>query len=236
MSAAQIGPNERFALIGKTRSGKTALAMVLAATFARSLGNPWEVWWIDTKNDPKDLKQLRAWGFRNVASDEDRQTSLLTNALYYIVNSDAKDSDDTKQSVVAKCQAIFRAAYERKHVIVVVDEYVQCVPSSRNAGDALLDIFQRGGGRNVGLIGLTQEPVYVPRQLLSQATHQVIFSLTHAYDIKYVKAMEPQYESPIKMGDPYGFWWKWVDGNGEVTYFPNQRVWFDTLRVAMPRS
>lgn len=46
MPVAQLRPQDRYALVGKTRSGKTALAMVLAGTFARTLAAPWEVWWI----------------------------------------------------------------------------------------------------------------------------------------------------------------------------------------------
>jgi len=137
--------------------------------------------------------------------------------------------------VVLQAQAIMRAAYERKHVIVVIDEYTQVIVSTRNAGAGLLDIFARGGGLNVGIIGLTQEPVYVPRQLLSQATHLVMLSLTFQADIDYIKKMVPEYQSPLKLGDPYGFWWKWVDGGGEVVYYPDQATWYGQLQVAKPR-
>lgn len=233
MPIATLKPNDRFAFIGKTRSGKTALAMVLAATFARALPVRWEVWWIDTKNDPKDLKALRQWGFRNVASEQDQQTSLLTNAKYFIVHSHNKDGEKT--STVEQVQAICEQAYDRKYVILVIDEYTQAVPSARSAGEALQNVFTRGGGRNVGIIGLTQEPVYVPRQLLSQATHQIMLSVTHGYDVEYLQKMEKAYQVPSKMGDPYGFWWKWTDGGAEITYYENQQVWYDQLNVAMPR-
>lgn len=235
MPLATIHPNERFALIGKTRAGKTSLAMVISATFATALiGTQWEVWWIDTKGDLKDIKDLRRWGFRNAASSRDRGTpGALPNAMYFKIDSQDGESNDI--DVVSQAQAIFAAAYRRGYVLVVVDEYTSVVPSARNPGKALQDIFTRGGGRNVGIIGLTQEPVYVPRQLLSQATHQVLLSLSHAYDIKYVKTMEPAYESPNTRGDKYGFFWKWVDGSGEVTYYPNQQKWYKQLKIALPK-
>jgi hypothetical protein len=238
MPVAQLRPNERYALVGKTRSGKTALAMVLASTFAQALASSddrWQVWWVDTKHDNKDLASLRKWGFRNAASYEDMQSvGSLGNALYFRIAT--RDGEGRDLETVEQVQFLLRKAYERKHVIVVIDEYVQAVPSPRNAGKALLDIFQRGGGLNVGLIGLTQEPVYVPRQLLSQATHLVMFSLTHRYDVEYMHKMESAYQVPMKLGDPYGFWWKHVDGSGEVIYYPNQRVWYDNLHVAMPNT
>ena len=229
MATAQLKPNERYALVGKTRSGKTALAMVLAGTFARTLSEPWEVWWFDTKNDPKDLKALRAWGFRNAASERNENAGGLKNALYFMIVEEANGP-----STVDQVQALCDRAYKRGHVIIVIDEYVQAVPSIKNAGQALLNVFQRGGGKNVGLIGLTQEPVYVPRQLISQATHLCLLSLTFEADIKYVRNLCPVYEPPIKVGDPYGFYWSWVDGNGEWDYYENQQVWFSKLNAAKP--
>ncbi len=231
MPIAQLKPSERYAFVGKTRSGKTALAMVLAGTFARTLSTPWEVWWFDTKNDPKDLAALRKWGFRNAASSKDRQPESggLTNALYYVIKEQAGGP-----STVDQVQALCAQAYDRGHVILVIDEYVQAVPSVKSAGQALLNVFQRGGGKNVGIIGLTQEPVYVPRQLVSQATHICILSLTYENDIKYMRNICPIYEPPIKRGDPYGFYWSWVDGSGEWDYYENQVVWFDQLQAAKP--
>ena len=234
MPRAALRPNDRYALVGKTRSGKTALALVLAATFARTLKQPWEVWWLDTKNDNKDLAALREWGFRNAASSADRkpQAGGLSNAIYYrIEDKSSSGGPDT----IAQAQAVFRMAYERGHVIVCIDEYTQVVQSDRSPGQDLLNIFSRGGGKNVGVIGLTQEPVYVPRQLISQATHLCLLSLTYQADIKYVRNFCPIYVPPIKNGNPYGFYWSWVDGSGEWDYYENQAAWFKTLKTAFPK-
>ena len=234
MAVTLLKPNERYAFVGKTRSGKTALAMVLAGTFARALAYPWEVWWIDTKNDPKDLAALRKWGFRNAASTKDRtETGGLANAIYFRISSKINGKS---VSIVDQCQLLFAKAYDRGHVIVVIDEYVQVVYSHVTAGEDLLDIFQRGGGKNVGVIGLTQEPVYVPRQLISQATHICLLSLTHTADQKYVRNFCPIYQSPLSVGDPYGFYWSWVDGHAEWSYYENQGIWYETLDAAYPKA
>jgi hypothetical protein len=231
MPIATLKPNDRYAFVGKTRSGKTALAMVLAGTFARTLSSPWEVWWIDTKNDPKDIAALRKWGFRNGAEPEDRKPERggLMNASYFKIVENQGGA-----STVDQVQYYCQQAYDRGHVIIVIDEYVQAVPSIKNAGQSLLNVFQRGGGKNVGLIGLTQEPVYVPRQLISQATHLCLLSLTYEADIKYVRNLCPTYVPPIKVGDPYGFYWSWVDGSGEWDYYTNQAAWYNQLDVAKP--
>lgn len=233
MPISNLKPNERYAFVGKTRSGKTALAMVIAGTWARTLPPPWEVWWVDTKNDPSDLAALRKWGFRNAVSQADRRnTGGLANALYFRIESHG----DNENQIVDQAQAVFAAAYKRKYVLVVIDEYVHVVYSKVTAGSALMDIFQRGGGRQVGVIGLTQEPVYVPRQLISQATHICLLSLTYQNDIKYVRNICPIYVPPIRVGDPYGFYWSWIDGHGEWDYYKDQRTWYDTLEVAKTMS
>lgn len=231
MPIAQLKPNDRFAIVGKTGSGKTALTMVLAGTFARTLPTPWEVWWIDTKNDKEDLAALRKWGFRNAASQEDRQpeTGGLPNALYFKI--EAKSDAD----VIDQAQAFIGMAYRRGNVILVIDEYTQVVPSKTSAGVDLLNVFQRGRSKNVGLIGLTQEPVFVPRQLISQATHVCLLSLTFERDIKYAREICKVYEPPVRVGDRYGFWWSWIDGSGEWSYYKDQMVWYNDLMVALPQ-
>lgn len=236
MSASQLKPNDRFAFVGKTRSGKTQLAIVVAGTFARILPRPWEVWWIDTKNDSNDIEKLREWGARNAASEEDQQTTTIPQFKYfYVVESDTAERHDP--GTVEQVQAICRMAYQRQKVLVCIDEYTQAVPSDRNPGPALRDIFARGGGRNVGIIGLTQEPVYVPRQLLSQATHQFLFSVSYEYDKDYLRKISKAYRNPQEeMGDSWGFWYRWVDGGTPTEYYENQKIWYDRLTVSHPRN
>lgn len=237
MANATLNAFDRYAFVGKTGSGKTRTAIVLAATIAISHPEPWEVWWIDTKDVKEDIIQLRLWGFRNVASKKDRtQTGGLPNAIYYLVREETKDGKPVEDSVVNQCQQIFAAAYKRGHVLVVIDEYTQVVVSKQNPGAALTNIFSRGRGKEVGVMGLTQEPVFVPRMLLSQATHLVLFSLTFTADIDYIRKLYKEYVPPMKLGDRWGFYWGWIDGNGIFTYYPNQAVWYDSLNVAQPTT
>lgn len=208
--------------------------MVLASTFAMSLlGTRWEVWWLDTKGDRSDISKLRKWGFRNASSDEDRSTTGgLPNAIYYII----KPIQGEQDSVIHQSQEIIEQAYKRTHVILVIDEYAQVIISKQTAGQPLLNVFQRGGGLNVGLIGLTQEPVFIPRQLISQATHLVLFNLTFQRDIDYVRQFYKPYVPPGRNGDPHGFFWSWVDGNNpSFSYYGDQKQWYDDLKVAMPK-
>ena len=226
-----IEPQDRIAIVGKTGSGKTTFAMLLAALWARSLPAPWQVWWLDTKGDKKDIAALRAWGFRNALDPKDLATTKIPHARYWAIRA-AKNAP----SIWQQAQVVMRLAYETGKVIVVVDEYTQVVPSNRSTGGALRDIFTRGRGLDVGIIGLTQEPVYVPRLLLSQATHQVLFTVTYQYDVDYLRKMDRGYREPIKLGDKHGFWWKWVDGHGELVYYRNQQAWYESFYIGLPKS
>lgn len=243
--AIEYNMSQRYAMIGKTRSGKTRFAIVIAGMYAQYLHPPWEIWWIDTKGDLDDLNALRSFGFRNGASKSDMQSrGSIPGAVYF--HLEPTDYSDAS-SVINQAQLIFAYAMQRSNadrlpfnnVLVVVDEYVAVVPSSRSPGSALKDILQRGGGMKTGLIGLTQEPVYVPRQLVSQATHIFLFNLTYEYDIDWVRKIYKGYEPPARRGDQWGFFHLYVDGSSgggqqQVEYYRNQYEWFENVNIDVP--
>jgi hypothetical protein len=215
-----IAFNQRVAGVGKTRSGKTTGAILLGSILV-----PWnnfkpkkedlEIWWADTKHDPRDLEMLFKWGFR-----DDPKTK--SNYRLFHIDRDGKK----KQWEIA--QDFFAKAYNNAGILVVVDEYRQVVPNTVSAGDDLLDVFTRGGGLGVGIIGLTQEPVYVPRQLLSQATHQFFFDLSYPNDIKRVREFYEPYRRPLLSGDKHGFYHVAVDYDGYGVYYKHVKEWIES--------
>jgi hypothetical protein len=222
-----IAPNQRFALGGKTRSGKTRFAMFLSSLLVPDGQDDWEAWWVDTKNDPKDIAAVQEWGFQPARSK--------TRSPLWKRKTGPRKLFVVRDNVYDRSQEIFDKAYNQRGVLVIVDEYVQVVKSSQVAGPSLLNIFQRGGGLDVGVIGLTQEPVYIPRQLFSQATHQFLFSVTYPYDISYFQTLYEDYESPISRGDDKGFFHVAVDLDGKAAYYKHQRDWFERV-VTKERS
>ena len=227
--------NDRISVLGKTGSGKTHFMAMLAGTYARMLPSPWEVWWIDTKGSPDDIKLLREWGFRNALNVEDRFTGPLTNAVYF------QCSGSRSLSVKGMAKAVLRAAWDsvtardvstRKYLVIVVDEFSQVVDGKHEAGSELDNVFFRGRGLNLGFIGGTQEPVAIPRNLFSQASHQVLFRLQYAYDLRAVKLMYPWYQPPPK----YGFWWVDIDNTEQVFYFDNEAEFYSNLGIDVTES
>ncbi len=219
MATISLTTSDRFALVGKTRSGKTVATIVLVTlllpwVYPPREKLPFEIWWIDTKGDKKDYRRLLKWGFREAS----RAPKGWPRKLFRVRPTDLND----ELSVAKQVQAIAWAASRRGNVILVIDEYVSCVLSSRSMGAGLKNVSQRGGGLHVGLIGGTQEPVGVPRQLLSQATHEFLFNVTFNRDIEWCQDECPIYgDGPP---DKHGFFYRWLDGDKYIStwmYFPD---------------
>lgn len=211
-----LSSSDRFALVGKTGSGKTFASTLLATMllpwpgYPRPRGqskNPWQIWFVDTKGDAKDARRLGEWGFRTVT----RVPDDWPRVIYKIRPLDKSD----ELSVAKQVQQLCWTATQRGNVLVVIDEYTSCVLSSRSVGAGLKNIYARGRGLHVGSIGCTQEPVSIPRQLASQATHLFLFNVTYTYDIDWCNTLCPRYgDGPP---DVHGFWYRWLDGPKNVS-------------------
>lgn len=231
----QLSLSDRYALVGKTRSGKTVSTLILVSLLLPFTWPPksrpklpWQVWWVDTKGDPRDYKRLLQWGFRSAS----KAPQKWPRVVFRVKPIDLTD----ELSVPRQVQAIAWAASRRGNVLLVIDEYVSCVLSSRSMGAGLKNVSQRGGGLRVGLVGGTQEPVGVPRQLLSQATHEFLFNVTFRRDIDWCNDECEVYGNGPP--DKHGFYYRWLDGDKSVSrwlYFPDItefRSHFDVLTEA----
>lgn len=193
MPQTKIEPNDRYAIVGKTGSGKTSFTVVLASKLVQRDEGDWQIWWLDTKGDTKDIKRLRDWGFVHVNEfrrDIPRPVQKH-NWIYFPIRE-----REGGASIVAQAQQLFKQALSRRKVLLVADEYTHVIVNARNPGRHLGNVFRTGRGLNVGLIGCTQEPVYVPRQLLSQAGHTFLFDLHFPKDRDYVREIFPYYHRP----------------------------------------
>jgi energy-coupling factor transporter ATP-binding protein EcfA2 len=228
-------PMDRWAIIGKTGSGKTQFTVTLVTLICRLVNaalkedeTPWSVWFIDTKGVAEDIARLREWGYVRVKALKNGKPDGPELYRYFRV----EPHDDNAENCAAEVAIICRAAYRSGgNVIVVVDEFVQAIYSSRRMGRPLQDLAQRGRGRRVGFMGETQEPVDIPRQLVSQATHVVLFDVSYQRDIDWILQFFPQYILPSKMGYPHGFWYRHVDNTVQRwIFFKHEREFYDWVK------
>jgi hypothetical protein len=203
----KFSSSDRFALIGKTGCGKTFATTLLATLllpwqYPSKSKKPWQIWFVDTKGDPVDLRRLREWGFLPVT----KAPADWPRVIYSVRPIDLND----ELSVAKQVQQICWRASRRGNVLIIIDEYVSCVMSARSTGAGLKNVYQRGRGLRVGTIGGTQEPVGIPRQLASQATHLFLFNVTYLHDQTWCNELCPSFgEGPP---DKHGFWYRWLDG------------------------
>ena len=221
-------PSMRYALLGKTGSGKTLFALVLISLLVPMDAEGWECWWCDTKDYPPDLDMLHEWGFRERGT---KTAELTPRKLIKLRGTDTE--------VVEQAQAVAREALERTAVLLVYDEWNHVVVSTQRAGPGI-ERAQKSGRGKIGLLGGVQEPVLTPRVLFSQASVLALFNLTHRGDIEIAQKLCPFYapnwpksdEDPLP--DPHGFWLKWLDGHGRDgrwAYWPSVQEWRASVRV-----
>jgi len=127
-------------------------------------------------------------------------------------------------TIVQQAQHLFKLAMARRRVLLLIDEYTQVVEGQRTCGRPLDDVFTRGGGLGVGVIGNTQEPVLCPRKLLSQATHLYVFDLSFPADIAKMQEYIPDYSRPPRE-ERHALWHVWLDGDAIPRYYPSLRAW-----------
>lgn len=221
-----LSPADRYALVGKTRSGKTTFSAVLSQTVITDelIADDWRCWWYDTKGDPKDIARLQKLGF--VEGDPATGKPLhpkrfkreIHGRLYFRIR------DRGGLSIIDQAQHLIGLSMSRRRVLNVIDEYTQIVLGPRTAGRNLDNLFTRGGGLGVGMIGSTQEPVDIPRKLLSQATHLCLFDLSFARDIDYMRQYVREYDRPPQ-AERHAFWHVWLDGDSIPRYYPSLRAW-----------
>lgn len=217
-----FSPNDRISIVAKSGSGKTTLAIVIAALLVPYDDPDWQVWWIDSCGKPDDLTILREWGFGTTRARKLIQIKPENGPVEYQV------------------QVICLRALARRNVLVVIDEYKHVTLSTRRAGSGVEGIHLRGRGLNVGMLGLTQEPVDIPRQLLSQANHLILGDVAYPADLKYVRTLYDGYERPptmqvtgrdgITRDRRIGFYHCYIDGDATWRYYPHVRAWHDRVR------
>lgn len=154
--------NERVLIVGTTRCGKSTLAHEIAAeTLPRLLV-------IDPKGEGatvfgarSDTAQVEAWlESRPTAQDPGPRVCRWVPT----------------SGEPAEYEPIYAAAHRHRGPLIVYTDELYSPGTAQTAPRSLKLYLTQGGGRNHGHIGLTQRPVNVCREAITEWTHLVIFA------------------------------------------------------------
>jgi hypothetical protein len=87
--------------------------------------------------------------------------------------------------------AFFAWGYDRGNTQIIADELNALTTGRADMPPAMLDCYARGNGRGVAIVGLTQEPVYVPGVAMTQASHRYTFYVANLDHQKKVCSFMP---------------------------------------------
>lgn len=184
-----IKPDERVFVAGMTGSGKSTFSQIMLQK-TRSLIA------VDSK------ASMDKWGLEDIT----------------VANVQAFEKGEAMRLRVIENEDAYQLleiAYARGNCTVYIDEVTALIPSSRKYPKIITDIWTRGRSRNVRGWAVTQRPVDVPRILLSEANHIIMFRLNLLDDRK---RMAGQMGDVVlkNIPDKYGFFYYNVENNRTV--------------------
>jgi energy-coupling factor transporter ATP-binding protein EcfA2 len=159
-----IEPSHRAVFIGMTGTGKTELAKAIVPQY------PYLVV-LDGKAE-LDLPNAR---YAHSPEDFGKIPFRPYEPIIYQPDTQFWDRDSWDQ--------VFMSCYLRKNHTIYVDE-IYCVVENNVAPRMYLACVTRGRSRNIRTISGSQRPVWIPKVVLTEAEHHVLFTLQNPDDRK----------------------------------------------------
>lgn len=159
-----VKPSDQIVIVGKNGSGKSVVAQYLDAQ------TPGQLVIVNVKNDPALTRwAVERFGVENVSIADGRVSDMdfKKRVIVYV----AKSATDQKEYDV-----LYRRMLQRRNLTVHLDETFGPTTSSR-VPDGLGLFLQHGRARNLRHIACTQRPVHIARQVITEASHIVLFPL-----------------------------------------------------------
>ena len=183
-----IQSNQRIAIFGKTRSGKTVFARSLLKFYDRCIFH-------DRKHESIDL--IRSHHFKPIYTPAELISALqkgFKRILYLPADPGIEDFDE-----------VCRITYYAMNITLFVDE-AQSYASSSTIPFYFSEILRLGAQRNVGCVILSQRPRSMTNFVISEAEIIISFKLQLATDRrKIVEVVGPEVDEPLRTMPPYHF-------------------------------
>lgn len=199
------GIDERALAVGKTRSGKSTLALQ-ALQELLNIYPTMENLVIDTKPHFKashTLNGIRAdWLYRNWQKGDYFPNSVLLDAGNKSVSLDyafsiartisgkklgstiilQTDNKNDYPQIANRLMEQYRRSNKKRHVFIYIDEAYSLLKYSRFVAEQVTLCVTAGGERGVGVMAATQRPRWIPVEMLSEITRYYVFRLDNNKD------------------------------------------------------
>lgn len=199
----QINPDQRTFVTGKTGSGKTFLVKRLIRPLSRVVV-------LDSKGT------LDKWGLEEWDRDSRKKLGSGEDVRVRVAIEPGRDPARFWEDVLEE-------VYNAANVMLYIDEASQ-IAQGANPSPWLNSVWTRGREFGVGAIAASQRPRQIPRILISEAEHVLIFRLNLQGDRDYMAEMVGEtgrvwpWEDPdeaevrstreaLPYDEPHGFWY-----------------------------
>jgi DNA helicase HerA-like ATPase len=172
MSKQLFNLNDKFALVAKTKSGKSYLGKMIQKAYPRKII-------IDSTYEYTDQDGLIVYGFKDFASAIAHVSDLDQYTIIFRFNHEEKNDEEIFEEI---CRLVFYLG----DTFFVIEE-VHLHSSTHKMNHWLLKIATTGSHQGIGYLLTTQRPSLIHKTLLTQCDHVFIGSLIDQSDILYIK-------------------------------------------------
>lgn len=199
------GIDERILLVGKTRFGKSTLALQALLELVQ-LHPQMELLVVDTKPHFRASHQMNGLSakmlYRNWTKGDFFPQSVMLEAGNKDISLDyafdiARTVSGSKRGAVIILQTDnkqdywqiarrldeqYRRSNKKRKVYIYIDEAYSLLKFHRLVGDRVTLVVTAGGERGVGIMAATQRPRWIPVEMMSEVTRFYVFRLDNNKD------------------------------------------------------
>lgn len=191
--------NDKFALVAKTKSGKSYLGKIIQRVYPRKII-------IDNANEYTPDQGKIVYGFPAFAAEIKNITDFGIDNYSIIFRFNLEEKNDE-----AVFEEICRIVFYLGDTLFVVEE-VHILSSPHSINYWFMKIATMGSHQNIALMLTTQRPALLNKTLLTQCDHIFIGALIDENDISYVKGFLRDYAKSIHSFEARKFVY-WTHGN-----------------------